>query len=688
MTGKRMKIKSYQLLLSLYIAGALNLNAQPIKTTAIETFDEYFYSRTLRVDFELGGNAKTTMVFFKEMKEEPFWGGPVKNLTDPFSYGNFRYRVFDAVSNKLLYEKGFGSLFEEWKATQEAKSLNRTFYQAATMPFPKKKIRFEVDERQYATSKFENVFMREIDPSDYFILKEQPKLCKTVQLAGKGKPSESLDIAVIAEGYTAKDMKKFRADVLRVMGYITNKPPFNKYREHINIYAVESVSQQRGPDVPGEHIYNNTAANTSYYTFDVDRYLTTTDYKTLCDYAANVPYDQIFVLINSSRYGGGGFYNFYTACTSDNALTSKVSSHEFGHGFGGLADEYYNSEMATSDFYNLRLEPWEPNITTNVELERKWNDMIIPGTPLPTPRTDAYTGKVGLFEGGGYVSKGIFSPASDCNMKSNTTTDYCPVCQRSVELRLKYIMDEKVVLPGTLKITAPPASFGFDPFYRKYLDAKGISIISSQKVPDEALFRVRKTILQMLSKRPDVLKKMVDNHARIGVMARYEGTTDIPEHREMVKDTSINWDLRARGLGADIESPITTCAEENLMGFELDKYHNEDILIHEFAHSMHGLAIMFIDTTFNSTLQKYLDMAKAEGKWLNTYAGSNNWEYFAEGVQDWFNVNGEAIPGNGTHNWVNTRKELKDYDPRLYELLSKWLPETYGDISNHVHPDL
>jgi len=438
-----MRILHFNILFAFFISCILNLNAQSTINNTGGSFDDYFFPKTLRIDFELGGNSTTTMVFFKEMKEEPFWGGPVKNLTDPFTYGNFRYRVFDAISNNLIYEKGFGSLFEEWKATEEAKSLNRTFYQVATMPFPKKKIRFEIDERRYATGKFENIFTKEIDPVNYFILKEQPLICKTTQVAGKGKPSESLDVAVIAEGYTAKDMKKFNDDVLRVMGYITNKPPYNKYKERINIYAIEAQSQDQGPDVPGEYVYSNTAVNASYYTFDVDRYLTTTDYKILCDYAANVPYDQIFVLINTSRYGGGGFYNFYTACTSDNELTSKVSCHEFGHGFGGLADEYYNSEVATSDFYNLQLEPWEPNITTNVQFERKWKDMLTPGIVLPTPVTLENNGKVGLFEGGGYVAKGIYRPMKDCNMKSNTPIDYCLVCQRAVELRLKFIMDEK-----------------------------------------------------------------------------------------------------------------------------------------------------------------------------------------------------------------------------------------------------
>ncbi|MDZ7607501.1 MAG: peptidase M64 N-terminal domain-containing protein [Cyclobacteriaceae bacterium] len=162
-------------LLSLFIVVSLQLKAQGADIASTGTFDQYFYHKTLRIDFELGGNADTTIVFLKEMKEEPFWGGPVKNLTDPFSYGNFRYRVYEANSNKLLYEKGFGSLFEEWQATQEAKSLNRTFYQVATMPYPKTKIRFEIDDRSYATGKFATKFSREIDPQSYFILKEQTR---------------------------------------------------------------------------------------------------------------------------------------------------------------------------------------------------------------------------------------------------------------------------------------------------------------------------------------------------------------------------------------------------------------------------------------------------------------------------------------------------------------------------------
>jgi len=407
-------------------------------------FSDYFEAKSLRVDFELGGNDTLTMVFLKELREEPYWGGPVKNLTDPFGYGNFRYRLYDSATGLLLFERGFGSLFEEWKATPEARVVSRTFYQAALMPFPRQKVRFEVDERYRSDGLFRNIFKLEIDPADYFILREEPLRVRHERISGSGDPSVSLDIAVIAEGYTRDQMEKFRADAARVMGYIFDKPPFNQYRDKLNVYAVEAPSQQSGPDVPGERIYNSTVAGSTYYTFDVDRYLTTFDYKTLCDYAATVPYDHIYVLINSERYGGGGFYNFYTACTSDHYLTPKVSMHEFGHGFGGLADEYYNTEVAGEEFYNLAVEPWEPNITTRVAFGQKWPGMIEPGTPLPTPRTSNFNQVVGLFEGGGYVAKGIFSPVMDCNMKSNTPDKYCPVCQKAVEKRLRYIFDEQV----------------------------------------------------------------------------------------------------------------------------------------------------------------------------------------------------------------------------------------------------
>ena len=172
---------------------------------------------------------------------------------------------------------------------------------------------------------------------------------------------------------------------------------------------------------------------------------------------------------------------------------------------------------------------------------------------------------------------------------------------------------------------------------------------------------------------------------RVGVMARYEGTTDIPEHAHLARDTSLNWDLRARGLGGTKWLPLTTCAEENILGYQIDKYHAEDILVHEFAHSIHLIGILTVYPDFNERLKKAYDAALAAGKWKDTYAATNIEEYWAEGVQDWFNVNAEVPKPDGKHNQVNTRKELKAYDRGLYDILSEFFPATNEQISCHKY---
>jgi len=249
-----------------------------------------------------------------------------------------------------------------------------------------------------------------------------------------------------------------------------------------------------------------------------------------------------------------------------------------------------------------------------------------------------------------------------------------PVCAQTT--------DQKAVeIP---KVTTPPASLKLDPFYKKYLDANGIPVVSSWRVPDSALYQAYNIIKFMTNDLPvNVLKQMQKAGARVGVMARYEGTTNIPEHAYLAKDTSMNWDLRARGLGGDMDLPLTTCAEENLLCYQLDKYHAEDILIHEFSHAIHLIGIAPIDSTFSPKLQKLLDKAIAEGKYDRTYAKTNLYEYWAEGIQDWFNVNGEVPVPDGKHNQLNTRKELKRYDPGLYDLIHQYFSEF--DVSPSCH---
>ena len=168
-------------------------------------------------------------------------------------------------------------------------------------------------------------------------------------------------------------------------------------------------------------------------------------------------------------------------------------------------------------------------------------------------------------------------------------------------------------------------------------------------------------------------KTIAQNKIRIAVMSKDELTTDIPEHSDLNRAfPETNWDTRARGLGATAVRPVTSCAEENLLCYPDDRYAGEDILVHEFAHTIHQFAIRYLDRGFDKKLNEIYDHAKANGLWKNTYAISNANEYWAEGVQDWYNLNQEAIPGNGIHNEINTREELEHYDAELFDLINRY----------------
>ena len=233
-------------------------------------------------------------------------------------------------------------------------------------------------------------------------------------------------------------------------------------------------------------------------------------------------------------------------------------------------------------------------------------------------------------------------------------------------------------------VTTPPDSLHLDPFYKKYVDVNGIPLISSHRVPDSAIVAAHRTLYAMTSMLPKVvLDSMVNRGTRVAIMARYEGTTDIPEHRDLANDTTLNWDLRARGLGGDQNLPLTSCAEENVLAYQIDKYHAEDILIHEFAHSIHLIGLMLAVKDFDSRLKQCYENAKMRGILDATYRITDKEEYFAEAVQDWFNVNAEMDHADGKHNWCNTREELQEYDPDLYSLLAEYFPKTNLQISKH-----
>ncbi len=409
----------------------------PFFIIAQPQFKNYFTNNSLRYDFLLAGNNTDTEVFPAQIKKEPYWGGSKTNLIDPFLYGSYQFKIYDVKSDSLIFSKGFSTLFQEWQTTAEAKKMTKSFYQSVIFPYPKKQIRLEINARQFSGI-FKTIFKTEIDPSDYFIIDEKPIIADVERIVTSGKPENSVDIAILAEGYTQFEKQKFLDDVAHLTDYLFNEPPFRSNSDKFNIYGVFTASIESGTDIPGEDIFKNTHFNSSFYTFDVDRYLTTSDMKTIYDVAANVPYDHLIVLVNSERYGGGGFYNFVSVCTASNELSEKVFVHEFGHSFTGLGDEYYSSSVAYEDFYNLKVEPWEPNLTTLVDFDKKWKTMVSDSVPVPTPRKLKFNKTVGVFEGGGYTSKGIFSPKQNCRMKSNGEDGFCPVCQKAIQATIDF----------------------------------------------------------------------------------------------------------------------------------------------------------------------------------------------------------------------------------------------------------
>jgi len=220
------------------------------------------------------------------------------------------------------------------------------------------------------------------------------------------------------------------------------------------------------------------------------------------------------------------------------------------------------------------------------------------------------------------------------------------------------------------RVTAPPEAevqqLQLDPFYKKFVSAHGFPIVSSEKVSDAALLEAAYLIDRMLAGRDDLRQALIDSKTRFSVMGPDEFTTEITEHSDLTPKNY--WDRRARGLGATRARPSVSCGEENLLGLRGDPYWQESILVHEFAHAIHDMGLQAIDETFDKRLKKIYDQAIAEGLWKGKYAANNHHEYWAEGVQSYFGTN--RTPDHD-HNHVDTRQELKDYDPRLFALIDE-----------------
>jgi predicted outer membrane repeat protein len=400
-------------------------------------YDDYFIGKTMRFDYNRAGNDRGNSIYFEQLKQEPYWSGNKNNLIDPFDYGHYKYEVYDSASGKLIYSRGYNTLFDEWESTEEAKTLDRTLYETVVFPYPRNTVRLELFER-IKDGNFGKQYDIYINPSNKFIRKEKPLDYPVTKVVDNGDPSNKVDIVFLPDGYTKDEMDKFMKDVRTYSEYIFGCTPFKENKDKINIWAVQAPSMESGVDNPGENVWKNNILGMSYNSTDVDRYLMTLDVKTVRDLAGLTPYDNICIISNSSKYGGGAIYNDYTSFPNENKNGAYLIVHEFGHHFCALGDEYYTSEVSVEEYYKLDVEPYEPNLTTLVNFDKKWKSMMDKNTPIPTPSTKEYFETLGAFEGGGYTPKGVYRPKQDCTMKTITYDNFCPVCKKAIIGMIKY----------------------------------------------------------------------------------------------------------------------------------------------------------------------------------------------------------------------------------------------------------
>jgi hypothetical protein len=419
------------------------LTVLAIQSVAGQNYDDYFEDKTLRLDYVFAGDSVNQEIYFNEAYSTPTWAGRRHNLSEPLLRGNGEIVLKEASTGKIIYSNSFSSLFQEWQSTEEATKVRKCFEMCMQVPFPKAPVEITVNLRDIH-AKVSSTISHVIDPKDILIrpITSDNKYKYTLK---SGDCKNCIDIAILAEGYSQADQEKFYADAQRATDAITGHEPFKSMKDKINIVAVGSVSSQSGVSVPHEGKWVNTNSRTHYDTFYSNRYLTTSDMRRIYDQLACVPFEHIIVLINTPNYGGGGIYNEVMFSSSDHATFRQVLVHEFGHSFGGLGDEYYYDDQYSS-MYPSDTEPWEPNLTTLVDFDSKWKDMLPKGTKIPTEpdkrkkNTDVnkLTQKVGVYEGGGYQSKGVYRPVQECRMKINEVEHFCPVCSRAIKRMIEY----------------------------------------------------------------------------------------------------------------------------------------------------------------------------------------------------------------------------------------------------------
>ena len=325
---------------------------------------------------------------------------------------------------------------------------------------------------------FSSVWTTDIDPASREVNPSDLVHTNKVDIISENGPADQkVDLVILGDGYSGKEMEKFRKDATRLAGYLMNSEPFNSHKTDFNIRAIETPAELSGVNKPNHGVFRRTPLAVHYSSFDSERYALSYDNRTIRDVASEVPYDLMVILVNERTYGGGGIYNLYTTVAADNKFSEYIMIHEMGHHMAALADEYYTSAVSY-EIPEVTVEPWETNITALFDKNNlKWKDLVESGTPVPTPwnkdefdksgyliqkerdslraamvpetvmenlftrqmnqeneyfSKEYYRDKVGAFEGAGYLAKGYYRPQIDCIMYTRHL-HFCKVCSRSIE---------------------------------------------------------------------------------------------------------------------------------------------------------------------------------------------------------------------------------------------------------------
>ena len=434
-------------------------------------------SSTMRLDYYHSGNASQEIFSLDRVVVEPLpWPGNPQKMIDDTNLGKYLFEVIERGTNRVLYSRGFASIFGEWETTDEAKSVNQTFHESLRFPAPTSAVHVVLKKRDAANA-FREIWLTIIDPKDIFIDSSKPRSPgPLIEIEKNGDSASKVDFLILGDGYTGSEMKKFESDARRLSEMLFATSPFKERHKDFNVWAICPAADDSGISRPSSGVHRRSPLGTTYDAFGSERYVLTFDNRAFRDIASFAPYEFVEIVVNNRTYGGGGIFGLYSTVAADSEQAPYVFVHEFGHHFAGLADEYYTSPVAYSPV-TVKTEPWEPNVTALLDPKNlKWKDLVGSGTPLPTPwekeayetrsreyqkrraqiRADArpetemealfrenreyemrffaaekYVGKVGAFEGAMYEAKGYYRPEVDCIMFTRSLS-FCAVCRRAL----------------------------------------------------------------------------------------------------------------------------------------------------------------------------------------------------------------------------------------------------------------